>query len=81
MIMSGTCDDKLMGLLRAESRPPGKTPPGTKVFFTGNATSMAAGSGKVKTWRGGDVVEVGAVAILNNLDQISLLIYQKKLEE
>ena len=69
------------GLLRAESRPPGKAPPGTKVFFTGNGTSRAAGSGEVKTWRGGDIVEAGAVAILNNLGQSSLLIYPTELEE
>ena len=41
----------------------------------------AAGSGEVKTCRGGDVVEAGAEAILNNLHPTGLLIYQLGLEE
>ena len=41
----------------------------------------AAGSGEVKTWRGGAVVEAGAEAILNNLAQISLLRYPREFEE
>ena len=41
----------------------------------------AAGSGEVETCRGGDVVKAGAEAILNNLAQISLLIYSRELEE
>ena len=41
----------------------------------------AAGSGEVDTCRGRDVVEAGAEAILNNLAQISLLIYSRELEE
>ena len=36
---------------------------------------QAAGSGEVKTWRGGDVVEAGAEAILNTLAETGLLIY------
>ena len=40
----------------------------------------AAGSGEMKTWRGGAVVEAGAEAILNNLAQISLLISKRKSE-
>ena len=42
---------------------------------------QAAGSGEVKTWRGGDVVEAGAEAILNTLAETSLLIYPRGLEE
>ena len=41
----------------------------------------AAGSGEVKTCGGGDVVEAGAEAILNNLGTTGLLIYQLGLEE
>ena len=41
----------------------------------------AAGSGEADTCRGRDVVEAGAEAILNNLAQISLLIYSRELEE
>ena len=39
----------------------------------------AAGSGEVETCRGADVVEAGAEAILNDLAQISLLIYSREL--
>ena len=41
----------------------------------------AAGSGEVKTCRGGDVVEAGADAILNNVGATGLLIYPLGLEE
>ena len=41
----------------------------------------AAGSGGVKTWRGGAVDEAEAEAILNNLARIGLLIYAMELEE
>ena len=52
-----------------------------KVFSSGHGTSRAAGSGEVKTRRGGAVVEAAAEAILNNLAHISLLIYPRELEE
>ena len=73
----------MTGLLRAESRPPGKIPPGTKSFTLGMVcpVQQAAGSGEVKTWRGGDVVEAGAEAILNALAKTGLLIYPRGLEE
>ena len=41
----------------------------------------AAGSGEVKTWRGGAVVEAAAEAIPNDMAQISMLIYPRELEE
>ena len=41
----------------------------------------AAGSGEVKTCRGGDVVEAGAEVILNNVGPTGLLIYPLGLEE
>ena len=42
---------------------------------------QAAGSGEVKTWIGGDVVKAGAEAILNDLTEVGLLIYPRRLEE
>ena len=41
----------------------------------------AAGSGEVKTCRGGDIVEAGAEAILKNVGATGLLIYPLGLEE
>ena len=41
----------------------------------------AAGRGEMKTCGGGDVVEAGAEAILNNLGPTDLLIYPLGLEE
>ena len=38
-----------------------------KVFSSEHGTSRSPGSGEVKTWRGGAVVEEGAEAILNEL--------------
>ena len=67
------CDVKLTGLLIAVSRLPGNSTSRNKVLTTGNGTSSAAGSGEVKTWRGGDVVEARADAILNNLAEAVLL--------
>ena len=49
-----------------------------KVFSSWHGTSRAAGSGEVKTWRRGAVVEAGAEAILNNLAQVSLLMYSRE---
>ena len=45
------------------------------------SVQQAAGSGKVKTWRGGDVVVAGAEAILNNLAETELFMYPRGLEE
>ena len=38
---------------------------------------QAAGSGEVKTWRGGDFVKAGAETILNTLAETGLLIYPR----
>ena len=54
---------------------------GTKSSRLGMEHSGAAGSGEVKTCRGGDVVEAGAEAILNNLGPTGLFIYPLGLEE
>ena len=53
----------------------------TKSSRLGMEHSGAAGSGEVKTWRGGDVVEAGAEAILNNLGPTGMFIYPLGLEE
>ena len=50
---------------------------GTKSSRLGMEHLGSAGSGEVKTWRGGAVIEAGAEATLNNLAQISLLIYRE----
>ena len=54
---------------------------GTKSSRLGMEHPGAAGSGEVKTWSAGVVVEAGAEVILNNLAQITLLIYPRGLEE
>ena len=54
---------------------------GTKSSRLGMEHPGAAGSGEVKTCRGGDVVEAGAELILNNLGPAGLFIYPLLLEE
>ena len=54
---------------------------GTKSSHMSMEHLGAAGSGEVKTCRGGEVVEAGAEAILNNLFPTGLFIYPLWLEE
>ena len=54
---------------------------GSKSSHLGMEHPGAAGSGEVKTCRGGDVVGAGAEAILNNLGPTGLFIYPLGLEE
>ena len=60
--------NRASGLARNDLRPFGRRDRNLmiKVFLSGHGTSRAAGSGEVKTCRGGDV-EAGAEAILNEL--------------
>ena len=52
-----------------------------KLLTSGHGTSRRSRSGEVEASRGGDVVEVGAEAILNDLAEAGLLIYPRGLEE
>ena len=71
-----TCEVTTCGLLAGAT-----STSETKSSRLGMEHPGAADSGEVKTWRGGAVVEAGSEAILNNLAQISLLIYPRELEE
>ena len=61
------CEVATCGLLAGTTGPPDMLPPGTVSSHLGMEHPGAAGSGKVKTWRGRAVVEAGAEVILNEL--------------
>ena len=68
-------------LFRAASGPWGMLPPGTKSWhLQGMSHPGTAGSGEARSWRG-NVVRSGAMMILNNLAQSSLVIYRSELKE
>ena len=71
-----TCEVTTCGLLAGAT-----STSGTKSSHLGMEHPRAAGSGEVKTWRGGAVVEAAAEVMLNDMAQISLLIYPRELEE
>ena len=69
------------GFMAGATGPSGILSPGIVSSHLGMGHPGAAGSGEVKTWRGGAVVEAGAEAILMNWVESSLFIYPLELEE
>ena len=63
----------------AASGPLSMLPPG-KTWYLGMSHPGTAGSGEARSWRG-DVVRLGAGAILNNMAQSSRGIYPTELKE